>query len=150
LYYTGLWIHLNGSPCPMPETHQEPSTPQKRGVKSAKKGGGQTAASPPNATPPNLFLWGVGGLLLSIAIVFSLAKIQPIQAAVVACLVGLSGAAIATGISGILKFQTKMLTASGPVVVFILAFWAVMSTGAPGVFPDLISALTARVPVRRQ
>jgi len=73
--------------------------------------------------------------LVSLAIVFVFAELRPTQAAVLACLVGLSGAAIATGLSGILQIKTKMLVASGPLAVFIVCFWAVMATGAPGTVP---------------
>jgi len=55
---------------------------------------------------------------------------------VLAGLLGLSGAAITTAISGILKIKTKTLVASGPLAVFVLLFWAEMSAGAPGVLPD--------------
>lgn len=118
-----------------------PPTPSSR-----KRGSGGKFASA--ATAPNLFLWGIGGQLLSIVIVFGRPELQPIQTAVVACLVGLSGAAIASAISGILKLKTKSLVASGPFVVFVLVFWAVMSAGAPGVLPDFAS-LVGRGSVRR-
>jgi hypothetical protein len=85
---------------------------------------------------PNLFLCGIGGLLVSLIIVFVFAELRPTQAAVLACLVGLSGSAIATGISGILQIKTKTLVASGPLAVFIVCFWAVMATGAAGALPE--------------
>jgi hypothetical protein len=87
---------------------------------------------------PNLFLWGIGGLVLSMIMVFGYPHDpKPIQVSVLATLDALSGAAIATAISGILKLQTKVLIAGGPFVVFILVFWSVMAAGAPGVLPDL-------------
>lgn len=90
--------------------------------------------SPRNA--PNLLLFGIAGLLLSLAIVFIDRALTPIQVAVLALILGLSGAAVATAISGILRLETKVLVAGGPFVIFVLAFWAVMSAGAPGVLPS--------------
>jgi hypothetical protein len=86
---------------------------------------------------PNLFLWGIAGLILSLIIVFGHPDPKPVQVSVLATLDALSGAAIATAISGILKLQTKVLIAGGPFVVFVLVFWSVMATGAQDVLPDL-------------
>jgi hypothetical protein len=96
-------------------------------------GGKRTSTS----AAPNLFLWGIGGLVLSLAIAFGYPyEMRPIQVAVLASVHSLSGAAIATGISGILNLKTRALVASGPFVVFVLIFWAVLGAGAPGVLPD--------------
>jgi len=112
--------------------------------KAARRKGGSRAKLTSKAAAPNLFLYGVGGLLLSLAIVFMPAEWRPAeadlrttQAAVLACLVGISGAAITTGLSGILEIKTKVLVASGPFAIFVLCFWVVMGTGAPGVLPKI-------------
>jgi hypothetical protein len=103
-----------------------------------KRSAGSPGEKPPIeiAVVPHLFLWGVGGLVVSLVVVFAFPKLQPVQATVIAALVGLSGAAIATGITGILKVQTKAIVATGPFAVFILCFWAVIAAGAPGIVPD--------------
>jgi hypothetical protein len=88
------------------------------------------------AAAPKLFLYGIAGLLLSLAIVLGFPQLARTQVPVVAGLLGLSGAAITTAISGILRIKTKTLVASGPLAVFVLLFWAEMSAGAPGVLPD--------------
>jgi len=102
--------------------------------KTARGPGGGFASKAP---APKLFLYGIAGLLLSLAIVFGFPQLYPAQVAVVAALLGLSGAAITTAISGILKIRTKTLVASGPLAVFVLLFWTEMSAGAPGVLPNL-------------
>ena len=101
--------------------------------KPARSPGGRFAS---RAAAPKLFLYGIAGLLLSLVIVFGFPQLQPTQVPVLAGLLGLSGAAITTAISGILKIKTKTLVASGPLAVFVLLFWAEMSAGAPGVLPD--------------
>lgn len=53
-----------------------------------------------------------------------------------ACLLGLSGAAVVTGISGILQIKTKTIVATGPLAIFLLCFWAVVATGASRALPD--------------
>lgn len=98
---------------------------------AARGSGGRFGSS---LAAPNVFLWGIGGLALCLLIVFLVPNPTPIQAALLAVLVGLSGAAIASGISGILKLKTRALTASGPFAVFVLGFMAVFSAGAPDAF----------------
>jgi hypothetical protein len=87
------------------------------------------------AAAPNLFLWGVGGLALSLLVVFGFPAISQLQAVVLASLTGLSGAAIATAIPGILRIKLKAVAASGALVVFFLVFSAVVAAGAPDAFP---------------
>jgi hypothetical protein len=99
-------------------------------------GGGPRTPVVSAAVAPNLLLWGVAGLGLSLAIAFAFPHLTAVQATVVAALLGLSGAAIATANFGILRVKTKMIVASGPFAVFILFFYAMMQAGAPGVLPD--------------
>jgi hypothetical protein len=73
-------------------------------------------------TVPNIFGYGLLGLGLCLGIVFVDPALKPTQVAVVAILLGLSGAAFATAIAGILKLTTKYVVASGPFAVFIIAF----------------------------
>jgi hypothetical protein len=98
----------------------------------------------PQHMVPNLFLWGIGGLVLSLVIVFVFPDVRPIQVASLAILHGLSGAAIATAITGILQLKTRSVVASGPFVVFVLAFWAIMSAGAPETLANFSSLLLGR------
>jgi hypothetical protein len=97
----------------------------------------------PASVVPKLFLFGLVGLMLCLAIVFLQPAIQPTQAAVLALVLGLSGALVATAIAGVLKLRTKTMVASGPFVVFVLGFWVMISAGAPNVLPDF-SALIGR------
>jgi hypothetical protein len=108
-------------------------SPATKGKTTRGPGGGFAS----RAAAPKLFLYGIAGLFLSLAIVFVFPQLHPTQVPVVAALLGLSGAAITTAISGILKIKTKTLVASGPLAVFVLLFWTEMSAGAPGVLPDL-------------
>ncbi len=93
---------------------------------------------------PNIFGYGIAGLGVCLGIVLVDPALKPSQVAVVAVLLGLSGAAFATAITGILRLETKVIVAGGPFVVFVLAFWAMMSAAAPGVLPDF-SALFGKV-----
>ena len=127
---------------------QQSSATDQPPSQAAPSGSSRPRAARASATAPNLFLWGIAGLLLSLVIVFAYpSEIKPVQVAVTASLDALSGAAIATAISGILKLQTKVLVASGPFVVFVLVFWGVMAAGAPGVLPefgDLLGKVSRR------
>jgi hypothetical protein len=66
------------------------------------------------------------------------------QVAAVASLLGLSGAGITTAISGTIQLKTKFLNAGGPLVVFVLVFWATMSAGAPEVLPNFSKLIGGR------
>jgi hypothetical protein len=86
---------------------------------------------------PNIFGYGLLGLGLCLGIVFVDPALAPPQVAVVAIILGLSAAAFATAIAGILKLETKYIVAGGPFAVFAIAFWAMMSVAAPNVLPSL-------------
>ena len=78
---------------------------------------GQFVATSP---APNLFLWGAGGLMLSLVLVFAypiFGTITPLQVAVVAVLVSLSGALIASAIAAVLRLETRFVKATGPFVI---------------------------------
>jgi len=126
----------------------------RRSSVSAKSGAGSVGAastppppkrggkSGPLIAPPSMLFFGIGGLLLSLAIVFVFPALNPngflpIQVVIVATLTALSGAAISNAITGILKLQTSVLVAGGPFVVFVIVFWATVEAGAPGVLPNI-------------
>jgi hypothetical protein len=100
----------------------------------------------PSEKVPNIFGYGLLGLGLCLGIVFVDPALAPLQVAVVAIILGLSAAAFATAIAGILKLETKYIVAGGPFAVFAIAFWAMMSVGAPNILPNPTTAFTKSVP----
>jgi hypothetical protein len=113
-----------------------------RSTAMPKSGDGTSRQTKPRQTPSdpanaNLPLFGIGGLLVAGAMVFSLPLDKPTQVVVVAAILSLSVAAIATAISGIINLNTGLLRVSGPFVVFVIVFWTFIAAGAPGLLPDL-------------
>jgi hypothetical protein len=95
---------------------------QKPTVAGGKPARGRGGTFVSRAAAPRLFLYGIVGLLLSLAIVFGVPQLQPTQVPAVAGLLGLSGAIIATAISGVLKVKFLGLVASGQLAVFALLY----------------------------
>jgi len=85
----------------------------------------------------NLPLWGIFGMVLTLAIVFGFPLDRPLQVIVVATILSLSAAGIASAISGVVNLNTGILRAGGPFVVFVVVFLTFIAAGAPGVLPDL-------------
>jgi hypothetical protein len=94
----------------------------------------QNSPSPANWYLP---LFGIGGLVLASSMVFGLPLHEPMQVVMVASILSLSVAAIASAISGIITLNTGLLRVSGPFVAFMIVFWAFIAAGAPGLLPDL-------------
>jgi hypothetical protein len=59
------------------------------------------------------------------------------QVIVVATILSLSAAGVASAISGVVNLNTGILRAGGPFVVFVVVFLTFIAAGAPGVLPDL-------------
>jgi hypothetical protein len=84
------------------------------------------------------------GLLVCVLITLIwLSNEKKVLVAIVAVGFGLSAALVAEGIRGIIQVKTKLLSASGPLLIFLVTWWSVMATGAPEALPDIRSLLGA-------
>jgi hypothetical protein len=83
------------------------------------------------------FLYGLGGIVLSLIIVFALPQPTPLQVTILAVVTGLSAASIARAIGGIIELKIGWLSVGGPAAVFVLVWASILDVGAPGVLRDL-------------
>jgi hypothetical protein len=95
-------------------------------------------------SPHFLLILGIGLLVVAIVIAIGYPAIstkgmEPAQVVVLAAVLGLATATFAAALPGTLDLRYKGLKAGGPIFVFLIVFYTVISAGAPGVLPDPIS-----------
>jgi len=89
----------------------------------------------------NRLLAGLALLLVSLTLAFAFRDVTPLQAAILATVTGVAAALVTSGLEGVIKLQTKYLSATGPFAAFALTWWSIMATGAPEVLPHLTGLL---------
>jgi hypothetical protein len=107
-----------------------------------------TAAAPPDATvshkvsltKPSAFSYGLIALGIGLFIALFVPEPTKFQIAIFASVIGLGGAGITSGITGVLEIETKWLSAGGPLAVFIFLCVFIVKVSSPevGIFghPD--------------
>jgi hypothetical protein len=86
------------------------------------------------ALPPIVpFVSGFGALAVALVAIMLVPVPTPAQAVVVAAVLGLAAACIATGFLGSIEVNTKIVKATGASGIFVLVFYIAIRVCAPGV-----------------